>query len=192
MCVYWANQARQHRFWIFWIQKNAFWTKQSDLSKKYKQSKFSERRWSMRFVNNWPSFQFRQYRAGKCVLLYSRTKKPLSRLQKQQVQKGSCQGVLVHGFGKKLAIFPSFILGNIGQENVFYHILEPKTPLQTIKTISSKSRKNEIFPQGLVHAFSQKLAIFPSFYFWYYRHGKCVLPYSKTKKKPFQAIKITS
>ena len=55
-------------------------------------------------------------------------KKPLSRLYKQQVQKGSCQGVLVHGFGKKLAIFPSFILGNIGQENVFYHILEPKTP----------------------------------------------------------------
>ena len=56
MCVYWANQTRQHRFWIFWIEKNAFWTKQSDLSKKYKESKFSERRWSTRFVNNWPSF----------------------------------------------------------------------------------------------------------------------------------------
>ena len=32
------------------------WTKQSDLSKKYKESKFSERGRSMRFVNNWPPF----------------------------------------------------------------------------------------------------------------------------------------
>ena len=27
---------------------------------------------------------------------------------------------LVHGIGPKLAIFPSFFLTNIGQENVFY------------------------------------------------------------------------
>ena len=33
---------------------------------------------------------------------------------------------LTHGFGPKLAIFPFFLLGNIGQENVFYDILERK------------------------------------------------------------------
>ena len=33
---------------------------------------------------------------------------------------------LTHGFGQKMAIFPSFFLGNIGQENVFYDILEQK------------------------------------------------------------------
>ena len=34
---------------------------------------------------------------------------------------------LVHGFGPKLAIFPSsFFLSNLGQENVFYDILERK------------------------------------------------------------------
>ena len=33
---------------------------------------------------------------------------------------------LVHGFGPKLAIFPTFFLGNIGQLNVFYNILERK------------------------------------------------------------------
>ena len=27
---------------------------------------------------------------------------------------------LTHGFGPKMAIFPTFFLGNIGQENVFY------------------------------------------------------------------------
>ena len=30
------------------------------------------------------------------------------------------------GFGSKMAIFPRFFLGNIGQENVFYDILELK------------------------------------------------------------------
>ena len=31
---------------------------------------------------------------------------------------------LTDGFGPKMAIFPTFFLGNIGQENVFYDILE--------------------------------------------------------------------
>ena len=31
---------------------------------------------------------------------------------------------LTHGFCPKMAIFPTFFLGNIGQENVFYDILE--------------------------------------------------------------------
>ena len=50
-----------------------------------------------------------------------------------------------------------------------------KTPLQPIKTKNSKSRKTEFFPKGLTHRFSQKLAIFPTFFFWQYRAGKCVL-----------------
>ena len=33
---------------------------------------------------------------------------------------------LTHAFGPKMASFPTFFLGNIGQENVFYDILEPK------------------------------------------------------------------
>ena len=36
---------------------------------------------------------------------------------------------LTHGFGQKLPIFPFFFLGNIGQENVFYDIVEPKKRL---------------------------------------------------------------
>ena len=34
--------------------------------------------------------------------------------------------VLTQHFGPKMAIFPTFFLGNIGQQNVFYHILERK------------------------------------------------------------------
>ena len=35
---------------------------------------------------------------------------------------------LTHGFGPKMAIFPTFFLDNISLENVFYDILEQKTP----------------------------------------------------------------
>ena len=33
---------------------------------------------------------------------------------------------LTHGFGPKMVIFPTFFLGNIGEENVFYYIQERK------------------------------------------------------------------
>ena len=36
---------------------------------------------------------------------------------------------LTHGFGPKIAIFPYFFLGNIGQENVYNYIFwNEKTP----------------------------------------------------------------
>ena len=71
---------------------------------------------------------------------------------------------LIHGFGPKMAIFPSFFLGNIGQENMFYDIPNEKTPVQAIKTRSSKSKKIEIFPKGLTQGFSRKMAIFRTFF----------------------------
>ena len=40
-----------------------------------------------------------------------------------------------------------------------------KTTLQAKKTTSSKSRKIEIFPKGLTHGFSAKIAIFLTFFF---------------------------
>ena len=82
---------------------------------------------------------------------------------------------------KKWPLFHVFFLGNIGQENVFYNILERKTPFKLIKTTGSKSRKIEIFPNGLTHGFDQKMAIFPCLFFRQYRSGKCVLQYSRTK-----------
>ena len=44
----------------------------------------------MVLVKNWRFFHlfyFKKYRAGRCVLGYSRTKKRLSRQKKQEVQK---------------------------------------------------------------------------------------------------------
>ena len=92
---------------------------------------------------------------------------------------------LTRGFGSKTAIFTSFFSDNMGQENVFYDILEQKnaltifqnkkTPFLAGTTRSSKSQKIDIFPKGLTHGFGSKMPIFPIFLFRQYRPGKCLL-----------------
>ena len=85
----------------------------------------------------------------------------------------------------------SFFFCNIGQENVFYNILERKNAFLAHKKRSSKSRKIEIFPKGLTHGFGQKMAIFASLFFRQYRPGKCVLQYSRKPLFPSRiSIKI--
>ena len=49
---------------------------------------------------------------------------------------------LVHGFGPKLSFFRLFILGNIGQENVFNDTLEGKNAFLGYKTKTFKKSKN--------------------------------------------------
>ena len=49
---------------------------------------------------------------------------------------------LTHGFGLKMALFPTFFLCNIGQENVFYDILERKKPFLGHKNKKFKKSKN--------------------------------------------------
>ena len=58
-----------------------------------------------------------------------------------------------------------FFLGNIGQENVLYDILERKNAFLGYKTRSSKSQKIDIFPKGLTHDFGPKMALFSNFFF---------------------------
>ena len=44
---------------------------------------------------------------------------------------GIFQKGLVHGFRQTMAIFPSFFLAKIGQEKVFYDILERKNAFRS-------------------------------------------------------------
>ena len=68
-------------------------------------------------------------------------------------------------FWSEIGHFSVFVLpGNLAQENVFYDILKGKNLFLGYKKRSWKSRKIEIFPKGLVHGFSPKMAIFPSFF----------------------------
>ena len=93
---------------------------------------------------------------------------------------------------QKWPFFQLFFLGNIGQENVFYDILEGKTPFQAIKTRSPKTRKIGIFPKGLTHGFGPKMAIFPTFFFSAIQATKMSFMTFQNEKTPFQAIKTRS
>ena len=68
-----------------------------------------------------------------------------------------------------------FFLGNIGQENVFYDILERKNAFLRCKNKKFKMSKIGIFLKGLTHGFGPIMAIFPTFFFRQYRPGKCLL-----------------
>ena len=48
-----------------------------------------------------------------------------------------------------MAIFPTSFFGNIGQENVFYDILERKNAFQGYKSKKSKKPKNWRFSRGV-------------------------------------------
>ena len=65
---------------------------------------------------------------------------------------------------QKWPFFQLYFLCNIGQEKVFYDILERKKALLGYKNKKFKSRKIGIFPKGLTHGFGPKMAIFPTFF----------------------------
>ena len=90
---------------------------------------------------------------------------------------------VTHGFGQKMAIFPRFFLGNTGKENVFYDILERKNAFRGFKNKRFKKSKNWHFSKGVTHGFGPKMAIFPRIFFREYRERKCLLRYSRTKKR---------
>ena len=66
---------------------------------------------------------------------------------------------------QKWPFFQLFFLGIIGQENVFYDILERKNACLGYKNKNFKQSKMAIFPKGLTHGLCPKMAIFPTFFF---------------------------
>ena len=100
---------------------------------------------------------------------------------------------LTHGFGPKMAIFPTFFFQAIQARKMSFMIFQnEKTPFQAIKTRSPKSRKIDIFAKGLTHGFGPKMAIFPTFFFLAIQARKMSFMIFQNEKKPFQAIKTRS
>ena len=87
-------------------------------------------------------------------------------------------------FWSKNGHFSNFFFQAIQARKMCFTIFQnEKPPFQAIKTRSSKSRKIDIFPKGLTHGFGQEIAIFPTFFFRQFSPGKCLLRYSRTKKR---------
>ena len=88
------------------------------------------------------------------------------------------------GFWSKNGHVSNFFFQPIQARKMSFTIFQNgKTPFQAIKTISSKSKKIDIFLKGLTHSFGPKMAIFPNVFFRQYRPGKCVLRYSRKKNR---------
>ena len=141
----------------------------------------------MVLIQKWPFFQF--YLLGnidqenvfydilKRINVFLGCKnKNFKKLKNWQFSKG-----VTHGFGPKMTIFPTFFLGNRGQENMFYDILEQKIAFLGYKNKKFKKFKN--FSKGVFPWFWSKNGYFSNFFFRKYRPGKCLLWYSSTKKR---------
>ena len=100
---------------------------------------------------------------------------------------------LTYGFDSKMEIFGTFIFQEIQARKISFTIFQKeKTPFQAIKSRSSKRLKIDIFPNGLTHAFSPKMAIFPTFIFKEIQARKMSFTIFQNKKTLFQAIKSRS
>ena len=66
----------------------------------------------------------RQYKPGKCLLLYSSTKKRLSRPKKTRRSKSLKINIfpkgLIHGFGTKMGIFPKGLILGFGPKMAIF------------------------------------------------------------------------
>ena len=89
---------------------------------------------------------FYAYRPGKCLYdILERENAFLGYNKKKFKQSKNCHFSkrVTHGFGTKMAIFPIFFfLGNIGQESVFYDILQRKNACLGYKNKKIKKSKH--------------------------------------------------
>ena len=134
-----------------------------------------------------PAFFLTDYTPGKCLLWYSKTKKRVSRLYKQEVQEVEKIDLfpkgLTHCFGRKMAIFQTFFFSQYRTGKCLLWYSKTKKRLSRLeKQEVQKVEKIDIFSRGLTHGFGRKMAVFQTFFFTQYRLGICILWYSRTKK----------
>ena len=147
-------------------------------------------------------FFFREYRPGKCVLRHSATKKRLSTYKNIKFKRSKnwdfSKEVNLWFWSKKWPFFQLLFLGNIGQENVFYDILERKNAFLRYKNNKFKKSKNWDFSKGVNPWFWSKNGHFSNFFFLgnigkenvFYDILERKNPFLGYKKKKFKSQKI--
>ena len=145
----------------------------------------------MVLVQKWPFFQLLFSQAiqvrKKSFAIFWNEKTPFQAIKSRSSKSQKIAifpKVLTNGFGPKMVIFPtSFFFGKIGQENVFYDILERENFFLGYKKTNFKKPKNCHFSKGVNPWFWSKTGHFSNFFFFHQnRAGECLLRYSETKK----------
>ena len=164
-----GNIREENVFYDILEQKNGFLRYKNKTFKKSKNWSFSKRVKAL--VQKWPFLQlfflgnidkenvFYIILERKNAFLGYKNKKFKNR-KIDVFSKG-----LTHGFGPKMAIFPSFCLANIAPKNVFYDILERKHVSLGYKNKKLKKTKNWHFSKGFNPLFWSKNGHFPHFNF---------------------------
>ena len=144
----------------------------------------------MLLVQKWPYFTlFFSGNIGQENVFYDilERKNVCLRYKKEEFKKSKnwdfSKGVNPCFWSKNGHISNFFFSGNIGQENVFYDILGRKNACLGYKNNKFKKSENWDFSQGVNPWFWSKNRHFSNFFFRQYRPGKCVLRYSRTKKR---------
>ena len=113
--VFFGTIGKKRSFTIFKNEKTPFEAIKTTSSKKRKMAIF-------------PPFFFQAIQARKMSFTIFSDKKATFQVIKTRTSKSRKIDIfpkgLTHGLSPKMAIFPTLFLGNIGQENVFYDILE--------------------------------------------------------------------
>ena len=139
-----GNIGHQNLFYDIVERKNAFL---GCKNKKFKKSK----NWPLSkgvSVQKWPFFRlfFKAIQAMKISFtIFQNDKTPFQAIKTRSSKSRKIDVFpkdLANGFVQNMAIFPTFFLSNIGQENVFYDILERKNSFVGYKNNKFTKSKN--------------------------------------------------
>ena len=116
-----------------------------------------------------PTFFFQVIQARKMSFaIFQNEKTPFQPLKTRSLKSRKIDILpngLTYGFGPKMAYFPPFFFQAIQARTMSFMVFQnEKTPFQTIKTTSSKSRKLDIFAKRLTHGFGPKMTDFATFF----------------------------
>ena len=180
-----AIQARKMSFMILYNEKTPFQARETRSSKSRKIDIF------LKVLTHgfgqkmaiFPTFYFKAIQPRKISFMIFQNAKTLLQAIKTRSSKSRKIDIFAKGLTmvqvQKWPFFNLFFLGNIGQENVFYGILQRKIAFLGYKNIKLKKPKIDIFPW-----FWSNNGHFSNFFGGgQYRPGKCLLLYSRTKKR---------
>ena len=185
-----GNISQENVFYDILQRKNAFLGYKNSMFKKWKKCDFCKgvNPWFLSKIGHFSMSSFQAIQARKmCFTIFQNEKTPLQAIKTRSSKSRKIE-IFPAGvnpwFWSKISHFSIFFfLGIIGQENVFYDILEGKNAFLGYKNSKFKKWKNCNFCKGVNPWFWFKIGHFSIFFFRHYRAGKCVLRYSRTKKR---------
>ena len=143
-----GNIGQENVFYNILEQENACLGQKKKMLKKVEKLTFFQRGYLMVLVQKWKSFQVFfcriQFRKRSFTVLYNE-KTPLQAIKTRSLKSRKIDifpKSLTDGSCAKMAILSYFFFCNIGQENVFYGILQRKNSFLAYKNKKFKKSKN--------------------------------------------------